>query len=65
MSEQNRSSPGSRSSAQVWAQLGADRQSQVIRLMAQLAFNWLMVQFDRAEKEAHDVKPIGRAQSPT
>ena len=44
MSEQNRSSPGSRSCAQVWAQLGADRQNQIIRLMAQLAFNWLMVQ---------------------
>jgi hypothetical protein len=65
MSEQKRSTPDSSSYSQVWEQLGADRQSQVIRLMAQLAFNWLMVQFDRAEKEAHDVKPIGRAQSPT
>lgn len=65
MSEQNRLSPGSHSCAQVWAQLGADRQSQIIRLMAQLAFNWLMVQFDGPEKEVHDVKPIGRAQNPT
>ena len=65
MSEQKRSTPGSSSSSLVWEQLGADRQSQVIRLMAQLAFNWLMVQFDRAEKGAHDVKSIGRTQSPT
>jgi hypothetical protein len=65
MSEQKRPTPGSGSCAQVWEQPGADRQTQVIRLMAQLAINWLMVQFDGAEKEAYDVKPTGRAQSPT
>ena len=65
MSEQKKSTPGSSSSSQVWEQLGADSQAQVIRLMAQLAFNWLMVQFDWPKKEEHDVKPIGRAQSPT
>lgn len=65
MSEQQQSIPGSSSYAQVWEQLGADRQAQVIRLMAQLAFNWLMVQFDRPKKEAYDVKSIGRTQSPT
>jgi hypothetical protein len=64
MSEQKQS-PGSSSYSQVWEQLGADRQAQVIRLMAQLAFNWLMVQFDRPKKEVHDVKSIGRTQSPT
>jgi hypothetical protein len=65
MSEQKKSTLDSSSSSQVWGQLGADCQSQVIRLMAQLAYNWLMVQFDRTEKEQHDAKPIGRTQNPT
>ena len=63
MVEQKRTSPSSSVLLQVWVQLGSERQRQVIRLMAQLAFNLLMAPPDGPQKEEKDVKPIGRTQS--
>ena len=65
MVEQNRTSPSSSVLPQVWVQLGAERQRQVIRLMAQLAFNLLMAPPDGPRKEDKDVTPIGRTQNPS
>jgi len=65
MVEQKGTSPSSNSLPQVWEQLRSECQRQTIRLMAQLAFNLLMAQFDGPQKEEKNVKPIGRTQSTT
>ena len=65
MVEQKGTSPSSSSLPQVWGQLRSERQRQAIRLMAQLAFNLLMAQFEEPQKEEKNVKPIGRTQSRT
>jgi hypothetical protein len=65
MAEQKGTSPTYNSLPQVWEQLGSERQRQVTRLMAYLAFNLLMAQFDGSQKEEKDVKPIGPAQNPS
>lgn len=42
------------SPAQVWTRLAADLQRRAIRLMAQLAFNFVAAQCDSPIKESHD-----------
>ena len=56
-------SPRSSSLPPVWIELGSERQTQAIQMMAQLAFNVLMAQFEGRQKEEKNVKPIGRTQS--
>ncbi len=63
MVEQKGTSPSCSSLPQVWGQLRSERQKQAIRLMAQLAFNLLMAQFEGPGKEKKNVEPIGRTQS--
>jgi hypothetical protein len=49
----------------VWTRLAADRQARAIRLMAQLAFNLVLAQFDLPVKEFDYVEPTGHTQNPT
>jgi hypothetical protein len=63
MCEKKGATPSASSSLQVWSQLGADRQAQIVRLMTQLAINLLMAQLEGSRKEEQHVKPISRAQS--
>ncbi len=59
MVEQKGNSLSCSSLSQVWGQLKSERQRQAIRLMAQLAFNLLMTQFEGSQKEEKNDKPIG------
>ena len=48
----------------VWSRLTTDRQAHAIRLMAQLAFNLVLAQFDLPVKEFDYVKPTDHTKNP-
>jgi hypothetical protein len=52
------------SPAQVWARLAVDCRAQVIRLMAQLAFNLVAAQSDSPVKESNHVIQPEHTQNP-
>ncbi|MBT3391475.1 MAG: hypothetical protein HN413_13830 [Chloroflexi bacterium] len=49
----------------VWVQLAADRQTQVIRLMAQMVFKLIVQQIDASGKEVTYAIPSLRTKNPT
>jgi hypothetical protein len=53
------------SSAQVWARLAAEYRAQVIRLMAQLAFNLVAAQADSPIQESVYAGSTDHSQDPT
>ncbi len=53
MSQQPAQSNHGSSSAQVWTRLAAEHRSQVIRLMAQLAFKLVLAQPNSPHEEVH------------
>lgn len=48
----------------VWTRLTADRRARAIRLMAQLAFNLVLAQFDLPVKELDYVKSTDHTKNP-
>ncbi len=49
--------------AQVWGRLSVDRRTRALRLMTQMAFQYVTVQFDQHRKESEHVRPIRAKQN--